>query len=43
MDVIYMVNSDAHRPEDVGNVDNAIRKAKEANLPLHRIKNIEIN
>ena len=43
MDVVYMVNSDAHRPEDVGNVDNAIRKAKEANLPLHRIKNIEIN
>ncbi|MDR7855825.1 PHP domain-containing protein [Tissierella sp.] len=43
MDVIYMVNSDAHRPEDVGNVENAIRKAKEANLPLHRIKNIEIN
>lgn len=42
-DVIYMVNSDAHRPDDVGNVDNAIRKAKEANLPLDRIKNIEIN
>ncbi|WP_235601292.1 PHP domain-containing protein [Tissierella carlieri] len=43
MDVIYMVNSDAHRPEDVGNVENGIRKAKEANLPLDRIKNIEIN
>lgn len=43
MDVTYMVNSDAHRPEDVGNVENAIRKAKEANLPLDRIKNIEIN
>lgn len=43
LDVIYMVNSDAHTPEDVGNVENAIRKAKEANLPLHRIKNIEIN
>ena len=23
-----MVNSDAHRPEDVGNVENGIRKAK---------------
>lgn len=43
MDVIYMVNSDAHRPEDVGNVENGIRKAIEANLPLDRIKNIEIN
>ncbi|WP_154439187.1 PHP domain-containing protein [Tissierella pigra] len=43
MDIVYMVNSDAHRPEDVGNVENAIRKAKEANLPLNRIKNIEIN
>ena len=43
MDVIYMVNSDAHKPEEVGNVENAIRKAKEANLPLDRIKNIEIN
>lgn len=43
MDVTYMVNSDAHRPEDVGNVENAIRKAIEANLPLDRIKNIEIN
>lgn len=42
-DVIYMVNSDAHRPEDVGNVENGIRKAKEANLPLDRIKNIHIN
>lgn len=41
-DVIYMVNSDAHRPEDVGNVENAIRKAREANLPLDRIRNIEI-
>lgn len=42
-DVIYMVNSDAHRPEDVGNVENGINKAKEAGLPLERIKNININ
>ncbi|WP_353095392.1 PHP domain-containing protein [Tissierella praeacuta] len=43
MDVIYMVNSDAHRPEDVGNVEKGIQKAIEAKLPLNRIKNIEIN
>lgn len=43
IDVIYMLNSDAHRPEDVGNVENGIRKAKEAGLPLDRIKNIEVN
>lgn len=41
-DVKYLVNSDAHRPEDIGNVDNAISKAKEAKLPLDRIKNIEV-
>lgn len=41
-DVKYLVNSDAHRPEDIGNVENAINKAKEANLPLDRIKNIEV-
>lgn len=40
-DVIYLVNSDAHHPEDIGNVENAIDKAKQANLPLNRIKNIE--
>lgn len=43
IDVTYMVNSDAHRPEDVGNVENALKKAKEAGLPLNRIKNIDIN
>lgn len=43
VDVNFMVSSDAHKPEDVGNVDEAIRKAIEANLPLKRIKNIEIN
>lgn len=42
-DIIYMVNSDAHRPEEVGQVNKAIDKAIEANLPLNRIKNIEIN
>lgn len=41
-DVIYLINSDAHRPEDIGNIQIGINKAKEANLPLDRIKNIEI-
>lgn len=41
-DVKYLVNSDAHYPEDIGNVEKAIDKAKQANLPLDRIKNIEV-
>lgn len=41
IDVSYMVNSDAHDSKDIGDVENAIRKAKEANLPLDRIKNIK--
>lgn len=41
-DVKYLVNSDAHCPEDVGNVENGINKAKDANLPLDRIKNIKV-
>lgn len=43
INVIYMLNSDAHCPEDVGNVEKGIAKAQEAGLPLDRIKNIEIN
>lgn len=43
VDVRLMVNSDAHRPEDVGNVGEAINKAKLAKLNLSRIVNIEIN
>lgn len=41
-DVKYLVNSDAHCPEDVGNVENGIKKARQANLPLDRIKNIKV-
>lgn len=41
-DVIYLINSDAHCPEDVGNIEKGIKKAEEANLPLDRIKNIEL-
>lgn len=41
-DVIYLINSDAHCPEDVGNLENGIKKAQEANLSLDKIKNIEL-
>ena len=41
-DVIYLINSDAHCPEDVGNIEKGIKKAQEANLPFDRIKNIEL-
>lgn len=40
--VKFIVNSDAHRPEDVGNVEESLKRAKAANLPLDRIKNIRI-
>ncbi|MFA7411399.1 MAG: PHP domain-containing protein [Tissierellaceae bacterium] len=43
IDVKLMVNSDAHRPQDVGEVHRAIDKARSANLALERITNIEIN
>jgi len=38
-DVKFMINSDAHRPEDVGNVEKAIQRAIEANLSIERIIN----
>lgn len=40
IDVDYYINSDAHRPEDVGNIEKGILKAKEAMVPFERIKNI---
>jgi putative hydrolase len=40
IDVFYYINSDAHRPEDVGNLTNGIQKAKEADIDFNRIKNI---
>lgn len=42
IDVDFWVNSDAHKPEYIGKVENGIRKAIEANINLNRIKNIEI-
>ena len=41
-DVEFVVNSDAHNPEDVGDVEEALIRANAANLPLERIRNIEI-
>lgn len=40
IDVYYYINSDAHKPEDVGNLTQGIQKAKEAYLDFNRIKNI---
>lgn len=40
--VEFVVNSDAHTPEDVGNVEKSIERARNAGLPLDRIKNIII-
>lgn len=39
-DVEFIINSDAHRPEDVGNVEESFKRAKLAGVPLNRIKNI---
>lgn len=41
-DVEFVVSSDAHRPSDVGNVEESMRRAKDANLPMKRIRNIKI-
>lgn len=38
--VKFLVSSDAHRPEDVGNVSKSIERAKEAEIPLDRVSNI---
>ncbi|WIV13521.1 PHP domain-containing protein [Proteiniborus sp. MB09-C3] len=38
-DVKFMINSDAHRPEDIGKVEKGIRRALEANLNIDRIIN----
>lgn len=39
-DVEFIINSDAHRPEDVGNVEESIKRVELAAVPLNRIKNI---
>ncbi len=40
IDVNFYINSDAHKPEDVGNIQRGIDKAIEANIDLKRVKNI---
>lgn len=37
--VCFTIDSDAHKPEDVGNFAKGIRVAEEANLPVDRILN----
>jgi putative hydrolase len=37
--VNFVIDSDAHRPEDVGNFEKGIRVAEEAGLPVDRIIN----
>ncbi|RKD30115.1 PHP domain-containing protein [Thermohalobacter berrensis] len=39
-DVKFIISSDAHRPEDVGNLDEGIKRAKEAGLSVDRIINV---
>lgn len=41
-DVEFVVNSDAHSPNDVGVVEAALDRAKAAGLPMNRIRNIII-
>mgnify|MGYP000882990589 CR=1 FL=1 len=38
--VDFIINSDAHTPEDVGNVKESLKRAKDAELSMDRIKNI---
>ncbi|WP_270647276.1 PHP domain-containing protein [Paeniclostridium hominis] len=40
--VKFMIGSDAHRPEHVGNFDKAMKIAKEAELDFNLIKNIKL-
>lgn len=40
-DVKFMINSDAHTPEDVGKVDSAVDRALKAGLEISRIINVE--
>lgn len=40
-DVSYVIDSDAHRPEEVGTYESALRRALQAGLPISRIVNVE--
>src|SRR5699024_6900915 len=41
IDVDFYINSDAHRPEDIGMVQTGINKALDAEIQMERVKNIE--
>lgn len=38
--VEFYINSDAHNPINVGNIEEGIKRAQKANIPLNRIKNL---
>ncbi|CCQ97959.1 PHP domain protein [[Clostridium] ultunense Esp] len=38
--VDFCINSDAHDPKNVGNVEDGIKRAKKANIPIDRIRNL---
>lgn len=38
---VFVINSDAHRPEDIGTTEAGVLRAKEAKLPKERITNAE--
>lgn len=40
-DVSYVIDSDAHTPEEVGNYAEALRRALRARLPISRIANLK--
>ena len=40
--VEFVIGSDAHRPEHIGNFEKAIKQAKEASIDFNRIKNIKL-
>lgn len=39
--VDFYINSDAHDPSEVGEVDKSIKRAIEAKIPINRIRNVE--
>ena len=41
--VDFYINSDAHDPSDVGGVGKSIKRAMEAKIPIHRIRNVRDN
>ena len=37
----FSVGSDAHRPEDVGVIDDSIKRIEESGLDIGKVKNLE--